>query len=77
MPEANPAACMLKSETKCCLQIESAIRGAGRERPSLQRVGGIKKWRAENAAGIRHIHIIKDVADSNAEGETIAAVRTG
>ena len=64
----------MRSEAERCLQIEAAVGGAGGERSSLQRVGRVEKWRPENPAGIRQVHVIEDIADRNAEDEVVAPV---
>ena len=63
-----------KSKAKRCLQIKAAVRRTRGERTSLQRVGSVEKWRAENPAWIRQIYIIENIADGNTQDEVVAPV---
>ena len=70
MPRIVPA-----SKIERGLQFNFAVGGsAGRERPTLQRVGNIKQSRAHYRIRVRRIHIVEHVASVYAEGEVITPV---
>lgn len=63
-----------ESETERRLDVDTAIRGLGGERSSLQGVGDVEEIRTQHAARIGQIHVIEDVAHANSEGEVVTAV---
>src|SRR5579859_7761921 len=65
----------LRLEAERRLQLHPAIDCvAGRERSALQRVRNTKQPRSQHSIGIGHVHIIEDVAHTQAKGEVVAPV---
>lgn len=64
------------SKTKAGLQVDAPDGASGGERPALQRVRLIKKFRSEDAAGIAQIYFVENVARVHGEREVISPIGT-